>query len=139
MWRRQHSYSQSGYSVASVHHAWHEPEQAKQRFGFLLDALRHGALPHGGIALGLDRWSMMLTGTSNIRDVIAFPKNKQARDLMTGCAGAGGSQATEGVGTVRNDLLRLHMDLLNQARDGFQDIDADIEVKEQALKHLRHG
>jgi aspartyl-tRNA synthetase len=60
------------------------PEQAKQRFGFLLDALRMGAPPHGGIALGVDRLTMMLGRTVNIRDVIAFPKNQRARDLMTG-------------------------------------------------------
>ncbi len=59
-------------------------QQARARFGFLLDALKFGAPPHGGIALGLDRFAMMLTRTANIRDVIAFPKNQKARDLMTG-------------------------------------------------------
>jgi aspartyl-tRNA synthetase len=60
------------------------PEQARERFGFLLDALKYGAPPHGGIAPGLDRWAMVLARTTNIRDVIAFPKNQKARDLMTG-------------------------------------------------------
>ncbi len=58
-------------------------EQAQAKFGFLLDALRYGAPPHGGIALGLDRIIMHLAGTNNIRDVIAFPKTQNGADLLT--------------------------------------------------------
>lgn len=74
---------------------------ARDRFGFLLDALRFGAPPHGGIALGIDRVVMLFGGMDNIRDCIAFPKTQKATDMMT-----------EAPGTVeRKQLKELHIQI----------------------------
>jgi aspartyl-tRNA synthetase len=79
------------------------PEVARDRFGFLLDALQYGAPPHGGIALGVDRVVMLFGGMDNIRDCIAFPKTQRAMDLMT-----------EAPGTVEESQLKdLHIALRN--------------------------
>lgn len=64
-----------------------DQQTARDRFGFLLDALKYGAPPHGGIALGIDRWVMLFAGLENIREAIAFPKTQKASDLMTEAPG----------------------------------------------------
>jgi len=63
------------------------PEKAQQQFGFLMNAFRYGAPPHGGLAYGLDRWVSLFAGLDSIRDCIAFPKNNSGRDVMLDAPG----------------------------------------------------
>jgi aspartyl-tRNA synthetase len=79
-----------------------DPDVAVERFGHVLEAFSYGTPPHGGIAPGIDRICMLLAGEPNIREVIAFPKNQNARDVMAG--------APSPVEAVQLDELHIHLD-----------------------------
>ena len=83
-------------------------EEAQAKFSFLLDALKFGAPPHGGIALGLDRFVRLLLGGDSIRDAIAFPKTQRGQDMMTGAPGV----------VDEKQLRDLHIQLRPEATEG---------------------
>ena len=78
-------------------------EEVNDKFGFFVDALKYGTPPHGGFALGLDRMTMLLCNTDNIRDVIAFPKTASASDLMSNCPNSVSLKQLDELGIKLND------------------------------------
>ena len=84
-------------------------EEARAQFGFLMDAFEYGTPPHGGIALGIDRLVMLMTGRTNLRDTIAFPKTASASCLLT--------DAPSSVTKAQLEELHIALDLIESSRN----------------------
>jgi aspartyl-tRNA synthetase len=82
-----------------------DPQVARERFGHMLEAFEYGTPPHGGIAPGIDRICMLLAGEPNIREVMAFPKNQAARDVMAGAPSP----------VERDQLKDLHIQVISRS------------------------
>jgi aspartyl-tRNA synthetase len=87
-------------------------DEAEAKFGFLLTALDYGCPPHGGIAFGLDRLVMLMVGAQNLREVIAFPMNQQAQELLLGAPSPVGEK----------QLKELHLQLSLAARERLREL-----------------
>ncbi|MEM2479001.1 MAG: aspartate--tRNA ligase [Candidatus Pacearchaeota archaeon] len=99
-------------------------EEARRKFGFMLDAFSYGAPPHGGCALGLDRFIQVLVKAPSIREVIAFPKNKEARDLMLDCPSPVSEQ----------QLREVHIKILEEEKGERKEKEKEKKGKEKKEK-----